>query len=96
MIGSSHSADKKVHEITALNEEVKELRSEFVDVRSDMQKLKLESTVRGIVEKNGLYPSEEPPKQILVKSHVESESKNESKLIAESKPQINNLPQIKD
>ncbi len=70
MIGSSHSADKKVHEITALNEEVKELRSEFVDVRSDMQQLKLESTIRHIVEKKGLYPSEEPPKQIKIISQI--------------------------
>lgn len=72
MIGSSHSADKKVHDITALNEEVKELRSEFVDVRSDMQQLKLESTVRRIVEEKGLYPSEVPPKQIKVKSRIDS------------------------
>ena len=68
MIGSSHSADKKVHQIAALNEEVKELRSEFVDVRSDMQQLKLESTVLQIVAGKGLYPSEVPPKQIKVLS----------------------------
>jgi len=30
MIASSHSADRKVHEIAKLNEEVKELRSAFV------------------------------------------------------------------
>lgn len=71
MIGSSHSADKKVHQIAALNEIVKELRSEFVDIRSDMQKLKLESTVMHIVEENDLYPSEVPPKKIKVKSNKE-------------------------
>lgn len=71
MIGSSHSADKKVHQIAALNEEVKELRSEFVDTRSDVQQLKLESTVMQIVEGKGLYPSEVPPKQIKVKSNKE-------------------------
>ncbi|HZJ20786.1 MAG TPA: FtsL-like putative cell division protein, partial [Pricia sp.] len=76
MIGSSHSADKKVHQIAALNEEVKELRSEFVDVRSDMQQLKLESTVMHIVEGNGLYPSEVPPKQIKVKSQINSKPKS--------------------
>jgi hypothetical protein len=68
MIGSSHSADKKVHQIAALNEEVKELRSEFVDVRSDVQRLKLESTVMHIVEEKELYPSEVPPKKIKVTS----------------------------
>lgn len=68
MIASSHSADGKVHRIAALDEEVKELRSEFVDMRSDMQELKLESTVLGIVEKEGLFPSETPPKKIKVKT----------------------------
>lgn len=70
MIGSSHSADKKVHQIAALNEEVKELRSEFVDVRSDVQKLRLESKIEEIVEQKDLYPSEEPPKKIKVKSSM--------------------------
>jgi hypothetical protein len=68
MISSSHSADKKVHKIAALNEEVKELRSEFVDVRSDVQQLKLESTILGAVAEKGLFPSEAPPKKIMVKS----------------------------
>ena len=68
MIGSSHSADKKVHQIAALNEEVKELRSEFVDLRSDAQRLKLESTITKTVAENGLYPSETPPRKIKVKS----------------------------
>lgn len=68
MIGSSHSADKKVHQIAALNEQVKELRSEFVDVRSDVQKLRLESKITEIVLKDELYPSEVPPKKIKVMS----------------------------
>ena len=73
MIGSSHSADKKVHQIAALNEEVKELRNEFVDARSDVQQLKLESTVMHIVEEKGLFPSQVPPKQIRVKSNHKEE-----------------------
>lgn len=68
MIASSHSADRKVHQIAALNEEVRELRSEFVDIRSDVQRLKLESTIQTIVEEKGLYPSEIPPQKIKVKS----------------------------
>lgn len=66
MIGSSHSADRKVHRLAALNEEVKELRSQFVDMRSDVQRMKLESTVLQNLEEEGLYPSETPPKKILV------------------------------
>lgn len=68
MIASSHSADSKVHKIAALGEQVKELRSEFVDVRSDMQELKLESTILRTVESKGLFPSENPPQKIKVKS----------------------------
>lgn len=71
MIASSHSADKKVHQIAALNEKVKELRSEYVDVRSDMQRLKLESTIAQAVEEKGLFPSETPPRKIRVKSTKE-------------------------
>ena len=71
MIASSHSADRKVHQVAALNEEVRELRSEFVDMRSDVQRLKLESTVMSIVEGKGLMPSETPPKKIMVKTETE-------------------------
>ncbi len=70
MIASSHSADKKVHQIAALNEEVKELRSQFHDVRYDVQQLKLESTISEIVATKGLGPSETPPKKIRVKSQL--------------------------
>ena len=68
MIASSHSADRKVHRVAALNEEVKELRSQFVDMRSDVQRLKLESKITEILMTNELYPSETPPKKIKVKS----------------------------
>ncbi|MEA1786766.1 FtsL-like putative cell division protein [Arenibacter sp. GZD96] len=66
MIASSHSADGKVHRIASLNNEVKELRSQFVEVRSNVQRLKLESTITQTVQHEGLYPSEVPPKKIRV------------------------------
>ncbi|NAS14019.1 FtsL-like putative cell division protein [Poritiphilus flavus] len=71
MIASSHSADKKVHQVAALSEEVKELKNEFVDVRSDLQRLKLESKITEILKEDELYPSETPPKKIKVKSNKE-------------------------
>ncbi len=71
MIASAHSADRKVHRVAALNEEVKELRSEFVDVRSDVQRLKLESKITEVLIEEELYPSETPPKKIKVKSREE-------------------------
>lgn len=71
MIASSHSADRKVHKVAALNEEVKELRSEFVDARGDVQRLKLESKITETLKVNGLYPSEIAPKKIRVQSKKE-------------------------
>lgn len=66
MIASSHAADRKVHEIAALSKEVQELRSEFVDIRSKVQQLKLESVVRERVRLAGLLPATTPPKKIIV------------------------------
>lgn len=68
MIASSHSADRKVHEIAQLNEEVKELRSAFVDGRSKLMRLKMESSVRRKLVDKGIRSSNIPPKKIKVRS----------------------------
>ncbi|GGD20948.1 FtsL-like putative cell division protein [Hyunsoonleella pacifica] len=68
MIASSHSADKKVHEIAKLKNEVKEMRSAFVDGRSRLMRLKMESSVVAKMKEKGLTPSAIPPKKIKVKS----------------------------
>jgi len=68
MIASSHSADKKVHEIARLTNEVKEMRSAFVDGRSKRQKLEMESTVISKVKDRGILPSLVPVKKIKVKT----------------------------
>ncbi len=67
MISSSHQADKKVHEIAGLNEEVRALRSEFVETRRALQQLKLESSLKNVVVQRGLQPSQDPPQKIIVK-----------------------------
>lgn len=68
MIASSHSADKKVHEIAQLNNEVKELRSAFVDGRSKLMRLKMESSVINKMKEKGISSSVIPPKKIKVKT----------------------------
>ena len=45
MIANTQRYEQKVFEIAKLNNEVKELRSEFVDRRSELMKLKMESTI---------------------------------------------------
>ncbi|MFD1615465.1 FtsL-like putative cell division protein [Gelatiniphilus marinus] len=67
MIASSHSADKKVYEIARLKNEVNEMRSAFIDGRSKLMRLKMESAVVVKMKEKGLSPSVIPPKKIKVK-----------------------------
>ena len=66
MISSSHSIDKKVYEIAALNDEIKSLRSEFVDVRSSLMKLRMESSVNERLSKKVIISSKTPPVKIII------------------------------
>ena len=68
MIASAHSADQKVYEIAQITEDVKELRSAFVDRRRKLMRLKMESTIIEKVKDKGVVISETPPKKIKVKS----------------------------
>ena len=68
MIASSHSADRKVHEIARLTEEVQEYRCAFIDGRSVLMDLKMESTIRRKLAEKGILPSTEPPRKIKVKT----------------------------
>ncbi|TXE07259.1 S-adenosyl-methyltransferase [Seonamhaeicola algicola] len=68
MIASSHSADKKVYEIARLKNEVKETRSTFLEGRTKLMRLKMESHVINIMKEKGIAPSVIPPKKIKVKS----------------------------
>ncbi|MFC4817832.1 FtsL-like putative cell division protein [Flavobacterium sp. GCM10023249] len=66
MIANTHSYEKKIFEIAELTNEVKELRSEFVDRRSELMKIKMESSVAEKMEKKEIFPSSVPPKKIKV------------------------------
>jgi len=66
MISSSHSIDKKVYEIAALNDEIKSLRSEFVDVRSSLMKSRMESSIIERLSKKGIISSKTPPVKIVI------------------------------
>lgn len=67
MIACSHSAERKVHKIAKMNNEVRELKSEFTEVRSALMKLKMESTLTQKMASRGVKPSETPPSKILIK-----------------------------
>ena len=71
MIFSSHTADQKVYKIAELKLEMKALRSEFVDTKKDVMRLKMESNVAKIMTERGIKLSDEPPYEILIKSTKE-------------------------
>jgi hypothetical protein len=70
MIANTQSFERKVFKIAELTNEVKELRSEFVDRRSELMKLKMESTVARKMELKQIFPSTVPPTKIKVKKTV--------------------------
>ena len=71
MIASSHSADGKVHHIAKLQEDIKELRSEYVKKRSQLMGLKMESNLRDIMKDIDLFPSSTPPIKIVIGSNID-------------------------
>ena len=71
MIANTHRFEQKVFKIADLTNEVKELRSEFVDRRSELMKLKMESTISKQMEPKGIVPSQVPPQKITVKNPEE-------------------------
>lgn len=71
MIANTQRFEQKVFKIAALTSEVKELRSEFVDRRSQLMKLRMESTVSEKMVAKEIFPSTVPPVKIKVKKEVE-------------------------
>ena len=74
MIANNHLYDAKNYKITELTNQVKELRSEFVDKRSELMKLKMESTVAKKMEARQIFPSEVPPVKVVVESKKRKKS----------------------
>jgi hypothetical protein len=67
MIANTQRFEQKVFMIAELTNKVKELRSEFVDRRSELMKLKMESTVSEKMIEKEIFPSTVPPIKIKVK-----------------------------
>lgn len=68
MIASAHGIDNKVQKIARLNKKSQELRSEFMATRSELMKLKMESSITKKMNEKGLFISENPPQKIIVKN----------------------------
>ena len=61
IIASGHSADRKIYTIARLNAEIKEVKSEFVEKRSSLMRLKMESRVVSRLAEKGVGPATAPP-----------------------------------
>lgn len=66
MITISHQTEAKVHKITQMSTNLKEIKSQYVDIRMKRMQLQLESEIIGKMEKQGLKPSLTPPVKIVI------------------------------
>ena len=74
MIANTQRFEQKIFKIAELTNKVKELRSEFVDRRSELMKLKMESTVSEKMAEKQIFPSTVPPTKIKVKKVIEDKN----------------------
>src|SRR5690625_1815171 len=66
MIGRSHKAERKVHEIAERQVVVQELRSQFVDQRQQLMKMKMESHINSKMKERGIKTMNTPPYKIVI------------------------------
>lgn len=66
LIANTHRFEQKLFNISDLNTENKELRSKFADTRTELMKLKMESTIANKMSQVGIFPPGTPPMKIKV------------------------------
>lgn len=67
MIASGHLAERKIFQIARLNEDLKKLKSEFVEQRTDLMNLKMETKIMKELSPLGIGPADTPPVKLKVK-----------------------------
>ncbi|MDG1291493.1 MAG: FtsL-like putative cell division protein [Flavobacteriaceae bacterium] len=67
MIASGHEADRKIFQIAQLNDDIKMLKSEFVEQRTALMNLKMETKIMKQLRPLGIGPAKTPPFKIIVK-----------------------------
>jgi isopentenyl phosphate kinase len=68
VISSGHMADRKIFKIARLNNELKEMKSNFVEKRAYLMVLKMESRVAEALREKGIKPSKNPPIKLIVEA----------------------------
>ena len=66
LIANNHFYEQKMMKAKDLTEQVKELRSEFVDKRSELMQLRMESNVSKKMEFYQILPSKKKKKKVKV------------------------------
>ena len=66
MIASGHSADRKIFKIAQLNDKLKMLKSEFIEQRTDLMDLKMETKITKELQPMGIGPAKTPPIKIII------------------------------
>ena len=66
MIASGHSTDRKIFKIAQLNDELKMLKSEFIEQRTDLMNLKMETKIMKELQPLGIGPAKIPPIKIII------------------------------
>ena len=66
MIASGHAADRKIFLIAQLNDDLKMLKSEFVEQRTALMNLKMETKIMKELRPLGIGPAKTPPIKIIV------------------------------
>ena len=75
-IANGYYAEKSVREISRINTELKELKSEYITSKSELMFMSNQSEVARASASLGLKESTVPPKKIVVKVISKSENKN--------------------
>ena len=66
MIASGHSADRKIFKIAKLNDKLKMLKSEFIEHRTALMNLKMETKITKELQPMGIGPAKTPPIKIII------------------------------
>jgi len=75
-IANGYYAERSVREISRINSELKELKSEYITAKSELMFMSNQSEVARASVSLGLKESTVPPKKIVVQVTTKSENKN--------------------
>ena len=76
-IANGYYAEKSVREISHINTELKELKSEYITTKSELMFMSNQSEVAKSVASQGLKESTVPPKKIVVKVNPADSTKKQ-------------------